>query len=158
MFREVTRKKQALSHRQCIDILSRELRGVLCVQGDDGYPYGMPMNHWYNEEDGKLYFHSGMTGHKVDAMKACDKASFCVMDKGETVEGDWALNFNSVIVFGRLQIVEDQKTAVELIRKLSYHFTDRKEYVEYEIAQAAARTLCFCLTPEHITGKRVNEK
>ncbi len=158
MFREVARKKQALSKDRCIEILKTELRGVLSVQGDDGYPYGMPMNHWYNEEDGRLYFHSGMTGHKVDAMKACDKASFCVIDKGTKKDGDWALDFNSVIVFGRLEIVEDFQTAVEMIRKLSYHFTDDHAYVEFEIEQAAARTLCFCLVPEHMTGKQVNEK
>ena len=158
MFRELTRKSQQLSEEECIEILTNETRGVLSVTGDNGYPYGLPMNHWYNEEDGRLYFHSGKYGHKIDAMKSCDKASFCVMDKGEKTDGDWALNFNSVIVFGRLEIVEDPKKALEMIRKLSYHFTDDRDYVEYEINQAAARTLCFCLVPEHITGKRVNEK
>ncbi|MBP3633068.1 MAG: pyridoxamine 5'-phosphate oxidase family protein [Oscillospiraceae bacterium] len=158
MFREVTRKKQALSNEVCVSILKQELRGVLSVIGDDGYPYGMPMNHWYNEEDGRLYFHSGMSGHKVDAMKQCAKASFCVMDKGIRAEDDWALNFQSVIVFGRLEIVEDPDRAIEMIRALSNHFTDDSSYVEHEIQQAAKRTLCFCLIPEHMTGKRVNEK
>ena len=158
MFRNVVRVKQALSNDACIQLLKEEVRGVLSVQGDDGYPYGLPINHWYNEEDGNLYFHSGMTGHKVDAMKKCEKASFCVMDKGTYQDGDWALNFKSVIVFGRLEIIEDRKKAIEMIRKLSYHFTDDHAYVEYEIEKAANHTLCFCLVPEHITGKRVNEK
>ena len=70
MFREMLRYKQALSEEECIEILKKELRGVLSVLGDDGYPYGMPINHFYNEEDGKIYFHSGMQGHKIDAMKA----------------------------------------------------------------------------------------
>lgn len=157
MFREIVRKKQALLPEECKEILKAELRGVLSVQGDDGYPYGMPMNHWYNEEDGKLYFHSGTTGHKIDAMKNCDKASFCVMTKGERKDGDWALYIKSVIVFGRLQIVEDKDTAIEMVRKLSYHFVDDPKYIEYEIEHAGARTLCFCLTPEHITGKLVHE-
>ena len=26
------------------------------MPGEDGYPYGIPMNHWYNPEDGKLYY------------------------------------------------------------------------------------------------------
>lgn len=158
MFREIVRKKQALPKEECLELLKTQLRGVLSVLGDDGYPYGVPMNHWYNEEDGKLYFHSGRSGHKVDAMKACDKASFCVMDAGVQADGDWALNFKSVIVFGRLETVDDPEIATEMVRRLSYHFTDDRAYVEYEINQAAARTLCFCLTPEHITGKRVNEK
>ena len=38
----------------------------------------MPMSYVY--DDGKLYFHSAMSGHKVDAIRNCDKASFCVID------------------------------------------------------------------------------
>ena len=157
MFREVTRAKQALSTVECIEILKAEKRGVLSVLGDEGYPYGMPMNHWYCEEDGKLYFHSGMKGHRSDAVKACDKASFCVYDAGYRREGEWALNIRSVIVFGRLQVVEDEAAALEFIRRLSAKFTDDTDYVEREIGQAMDHTLIFSLTPEHITGKLVNE-
>ena len=157
MFREVTRAKQALSKAECIDILKEEKRGVLSVLGDEGYPYGMPMNHWYCEEDGKLYFHSGLKGHRSDAMKACDKASFCVYDAGYRREGEWALNIRSVIVFGRLHVVEDEAAALEFIRRLSAKFTDDTDYVEREIGQAMDHTLIFSLTPEHITGKLVNE-
>ena len=157
MFREVTRRKQALSKAECIDILKEEKRGVLSVLGDEGYPYGMPMNHWYCEEDGKLYFHSGLKGHRSDAMKACDKASFCVYDAGYRREGEWALNIRSGIVFGRLQVVEDEAAALEFIRRLSAKFTDDTDYVEREIGQAMDHTLIFSLTPEHITGKLVNE-
>ena len=57
MFRELTRRKQQLSREECIEILKTELRGTLAVCGDDGYPYALPMNHWYCEEDGALYFH-----------------------------------------------------------------------------------------------------
>ncbi|MBE7009832.1 MAG: pyridoxamine 5'-phosphate oxidase family protein, partial [Ruminococcaceae bacterium] len=82
MFREMLRFKQALPREECIDILKREKRGVLSVLGDDGYPYGMPINHFYCEDDGKLYFHGGRKGHKIDALRRCDKASFCVYDEG----------------------------------------------------------------------------
>ena len=157
MFREVTRVKQKLETAECIEILKEEKRGVLSVLGDDGYPYGMPMNHWYCEADGKLYFHSGVKGHRSDAMKLCDKASFCVYDEGYRREGEWALNIRSVIVFGRLAVVEDETKALEFIRRLSDKFTDDTAYVEREIAQAMDHTLIFSLTPEHITGKLVNE-
>ena len=57
MFREIRRFKQALSKEECQEILVNEVRGVLSVLGDDDYPYGMPINHWYNPENGKIYFH-----------------------------------------------------------------------------------------------------
>lgn len=157
MFREITRKKQALPTEECIRILQEEPRGVLSVLGDDDYPYGMPMNHWYCPEDGHLYFHGGMKGHKVDALKRHDKVSFCVYDSGYRREGEWALNIKSVIVFGRMQIVEDSERAVDIFRRLSYKYTSDSAYIEKEIREAADHTLCMELIPEHITGKITNE-
>lgn len=157
MFREMLRKHQQLSREECVAILKEEKRGVLSVMGDDGYPYGMPMNHFYCGEDGHIYFHSGRAGHRTDAMKVCDKASFCVYDRGFRKEGDWALNIRSVIVFGRLRIVEDRERVIEIARKLSYKFTSDEEYIEREIRSAGSRTLCFELIPEHMTGKLVKE-
>ena len=104
MFRELARRKQALSQEECIDILKNELRGVLSVLGDDDYPYGMPINHFYCEEDGKIYFHGGRKGHKIDAMKKHKKASFCVYDEGFRREGEWALNIKSAVSYTHLTL------------------------------------------------------
>ena len=82
MFREMLRIKQQLTEAECIDILRNEPRGVLSVLGDDEYPYGMPLNHYYCEADGKLYFHGGKIGHKIDALKRHDKVSFACMTRG----------------------------------------------------------------------------
>lgn len=157
MFRPMIRRKQQLSDAECIEILTRELRGVLSLLGDDDYPYGVPLNHYYDPTDGKLYFHSGRVGHKVDAMRRHAKASFCVCDAGTRKEGEWALNFRSVIVFGRIEIIEDRETLLRIARDLSHKFTDDEAYIDAEIARFAAGTLLFALVPEHITGKLVNE-
>ncbi len=157
MFREMLRQKQLLEEAECLRILKTELRGVLSVLGDGGYPYGLPMNHYYCEEDGRLYFHCGKSGHKLDALRACPKASFCVLDGGSRRAGEWALNFRSVIVFGRVEFVEDREQICELSRRLSRKFTDDEAYIENEIARSAPGTVMFCLIPEHISGKLVNE-
>ena len=157
MFRELRRKKQQLAPEECIRLLKTEKRGVLSLLGDGGYPYGVPINHFYNDEDGRLYFHSGRAGHKVDALRACDKASFCVYDSGFRREGEWALNVKSIIVFGRIEVVEDRRRVYELARQLSRKFTQDEEYIDAEIARSGPATLMFALIPEHITGKLVNE-
>ena len=157
MFREILRIRQKISREECIEILRDEPRGVLSVLGDDDYPYGMPINHYYCEEDGKLYFHSGMKGHKIDAIKRHDKASFCVYDSGYRREGEWALNIRSVIVFGRIEIIEDKDKIYDITRRLSRKFTDDEAYIEREIKHAGPRTFMFALAPEHMTGKLVNE-
>ena len=157
MFREMLRKKQQLTQEACIEILKKEPRGVLSVLGDDGYPYGMPMNHYYCEEDGKIYFHSGKNGHRIDAVKHCDKASFCIYDGGFRREGEWALNISSVIVFGRIELIEDQEKIYKIARLLSYKFTNDEEYIEREIQKSGPGTMMFALVPEHMTGKLVKE-
>ena len=157
MFREMLRKNQQLSSEDCIRILKEEKRGVLSVLGDDGYPYGMPMNHYYCEADGKLYFHGGKCGHKIDAMKRHDKASYCVYDKGFRRNGEWALNISSVIVFGRVEFIEDREIVYRISAELSRKFTDDEAYIKQELERSGAATLLFAIDPEHITGKLVNE-
>lgn len=157
MFRPMQRPKQQLPEAACIEILKSEPRGVLSLLGDNGYPYGLPIDHWYCEEDGKLYFHCGKQGHKIDSIRACDKASFCVMDSGVRKDGDWALTIRSVIVFGRIRILEDPARAIEITRRLSYKYTSDAAYIEDEIQKYGAGVLVFSLTPEHISGKTVHE-
>ncbi len=157
MFRDVARKKQALSSEQIIKILKTEKRGVLSVNGENGYPYGLPMNFWYNEENGYIYFHSGKKGHKNDALFLDNRVSFCVYDDGYKKDGEWALNISSVIVFGRMRIVEDKEKAIRIFRCLSLKFTSDVGYIDSEIEKFAKNTICYELKPEHITGKIVNE-
>ena len=157
MFRDLRRFKQQLSQEECIEVLTNELRGVLSVIGDDDYPYGIPLNHYYNPEDGKIYFHSGKGGHKLDSIAGNNKVSFCVYDEGYRKEGDWALNIRSVVVFGRAEIVEDWDLASRVIRQLSYKFTKDDEYINKDFENNGPATVCFAITPEHISGKLVNE-
>lgn len=157
MFRELARKNKQLSMETCVELLKTETRGVLSVLGDEGYPYGTPMNHWYNEEDGKIYFHCGKVGHRLDALRKCEKVSFCVYDQGYRKENEWALNVKSVVVFGKMEIVDDMERIVDIARKLSYKFTQDEEYIQKEIDHHAKGTLLLVLTPEHICGKAVTE-
>ena len=156
-FRPMRRSKQELSREECIEILMQEPRGVLSVLGEGGYPYGMPINQYYCPENGRLYFHTAREGHRLDAIRAHDKVSLCVYDQGYRKEGEWALNIRSVIVFGRIRVVEDQTHALQMIRGLAQKFTDDEGYIEHEIQSAARHVLCLELIPDHITGKLVNE-
>lgn len=157
MFRELQRKNKQISMEECIELLKKETRGVLSVLGDGDYPYGMPMNHWYNEEDGKIYFHCGKSGHRLDALRKCNKVSFCTYDSGYREEGDWALHVKSVIVFGRVEVIDDMDAIIDITRKLSYKFTQDEDYIRTEIEKYAKATLLLQLTPEHICGKQITE-
>ncbi len=78
IFREMRRKKQELPQQEVLDILHRGTSGVLALLGDNDYPYAVPISYVY--DNGKIYFHSAKSGHKIDAVQRTAKASFCVID------------------------------------------------------------------------------
>lgn len=146
-----------LSQEECEEILANEPRGVLALLGDYDYPYALPMSHVY--VDGKIYFHGAMTGHKNDAVKKYDKASYCVMDEGvRNPDDDWSYIFRSVIVFGRIRTLSDDDEKVEKLTNLGDKFFPTHEETVSEIEKLLHRTEVFELTIEHMGGKRVEEK
>lgn len=157
IFRELRRKNKELPLDECIELLKSEKRGVLSVLGDCDYPYGMPMNHFYHEADGMIYFHCGASGHREDALKRHNKVSFCVYDKGSAAEGEWALTIRSVIVFGTIEMVKDPETVVNITARLCRKFTEDEAYIEEEIRKHAHKTILLKLSPQHICGKLVTE-
>lgn len=152
MFREMRRKKQALSQAECIQILNACTHGVLALSGDDGYPYAVPVSHIY--EDGKLYFHCAVEGHKLDAIARNDRVSFCVVERDDVQPADFATLYRSVIVFGRARVVTEdaaRRRALEsLVRKFSPGFVAEGQR---EIEKDWARTAVVEIRIEHMTGK-----
>ena len=158
MFRKMRRFKQQLSE-ECISILEREPRGILSMMGDDGYPYGIPLDHYYNPENGKLYFHCAPQGKKVDSLRLNHKVSYCVHDEGFRKPGEWALNIKSVVCFGTIREfdVDDREFAIEMCRALGHKFTSDAAYIENDIRRNYNKVKVLELTIDHMTGKLVNE-
>ena len=104
-FRKMRRSAQALSVEECEDILGTAKRGTLAVIGYRDYPYSFPINYLY--DDGRLFFHCAREGHKLDAIRYCDKACFTVIDEPVKEPGDWWYHVRSVICFGRVRLMEE---------------------------------------------------
>lgn len=156
MFREMRRFKQQLSEERCIELLKDEPRGVLALIGDGGYPYTVPLDHFY--EDGKLYFHCAKEGHKLDAIRNSDKASYCIMKQLGPDESGEFYYFDSVIVFGRIRQLEDHDEIIRQVRKLALKYYTDPDAVEKDIRRNGPRTAMLELSIEHMTGKHVHEK
>ena len=156
MFREMRRKKLALSKKECIEILINEPRGVLAVLGDNDYPYAVPLSHIY--VDGKIYFHGTVKeSHKRDAIEKHYKVSFCVMDQG-TKSDSWWYTFKSVIVFGKMRTIKDKETKIEKLTYLGNKFFPTEEETKDEIDRLLDVTELYEITIEHMSGKIVEEK
>ena len=139
-FREMRRKRQQLSEEESIGILQKATAGTLALLGDDDYPYAVPISYVYHE--GQLYFHSALAGHKVDAIRKCDKASFCVIEQDDVQPKKYTTFFRSVIAFGRIHIIEGKQEKLEAARMLGnrynpsdnmHHLTNIKD-IEQAIA------------------------
>ncbi len=154
MFRTMRRWKQQLTEEECIEVLEHEPRGVLSVHGEDGYPYGIPINFVY--DGGKIYFHGAKQGHKIDALKKDNKVSFTVMDHGYLEANKLGLNVKSVVVFGRIRFVDDREETIREARKLGLKY-DPADFVESELKAKANVIQVLELSIDHMTGKLVNE-
>ena len=150
------RRKQQLDHDTCERILAQAPRGTLSVLGDDGYPYGIPLNYVY--EDGRIYFHCASAGHKIDAIDASDKACFTVLDEGTRNEGEWWLCFNSVVCFGRIHKVADDDVRRKVLLSLGSKYFPEDYDTEADIARNWKLVCVLELTIEHMSGKFVREK
>lgn len=152
------RFKQSLSIEECIDLLDKQTRGVLSMIGDNGYPYGVPMNHYYSKEENILYFHGAKQGHKIDSISRNNKVCYTVYDSGYRKDDDWALNVKSVVVFGKVNFIDDINKSKYICEKLCRKFTNDEDYIKYELEHSLKHVQCLKLKIEHISGKLVNEK
>ena len=157
MFRPMRRFRQEVSREECVKILTEEKRAVLAVNGDNGYPYAVPVNFYYDSETDKIYFHCAKAGHKLDAMLADDKVCFTVYNTGYQKE-DWSYHVTSVIVFGRAKVMTDEAEMREKIKKFGMKYYPTEQEVDEEIRKDFARVNFVEITIEHMTGKLVHEK
>ena len=155
-FRAMRRKRQQLSEEKSIGILQKSTAGTLALLGDGGYPYAVPISYVY--ADGKLYFHSALSGHKIDAIRNYDKASFCVIDKDDVRPEKYTTYFRSVIAFGRIHIIEDEQEKLETARLLGDRYNpNQEEALQKELEHGFARMLMIRFDIEHLTGKEAIE-
>lgn len=155
-FRPLRRFRQAAAEEECLNILQTAQRGVLSVIGENGYPYGLPINFIFYQ--GKIYFHCAKEGHKLDAIRKNDKVCFTVLSEPERKEGEWWYCFTSVIVFGHIQIVEDPAVAGTMLRSLGAKYFPAGYDIESDLQKNGPQALILALTPDHISGKHVREK
>lgn len=156
MFREMRRKKQLLSEEETVKVLMRNTSGTLALIGDDGYPYSVPISYVYC--DNKIIFHSAKSGHKVDAIKNNNKASFSVIDKDQIVPEEYTTYFRSVIAFGKITILEndeEKKFAVDVLAQKYYPGHEAERRQEINKGMPALAVMEFNI--EHMTGKEAIE-
>ncbi len=157
-FRPLRRKNRQIDGGAAKELLRTARRGVLATQGDDGYPYAIPVNFWYDEEHERIYFHGARTGHKVDALRRCDKVCFTVIGDEMIRDEPWAPYLRSVVVFGRCRLMEADDESLAALRRLAMKFFPSEELVDEEIARSGKAVQMYEIRIEHLTGKEIQER
>ena len=144
MFREIRKKRNKIEDSAAEELLQNSRRGVLAVNGDDGYPYAIPLNYFYDRENRKIYFHGARAGHKVDALRACDKVCFTVYGNETIREEAWAPFMQSTVVFGRCHLMENgSEKAMEMLKRFAMKYYPNEQLADEEIAQAISVIFLF---------------
>lgn len=157
MFREMRRKKQAMSPEECAAVLQRGTNGVLALSGDGGYPYAVPLSYVFDGE--RIYFHCAKAGHKLDAIRRDERASLCVIDQDQIVPEEYTTYFRSVIAFGTIRILEDAAEKRSAIEKLAAKYApdDPAEHRSQMIGRDWSPLCILEMTIVHMTGKEAVE-
>lgn len=158
MFRELRRKKNAITDEAANELLKEARRGVLAVIGDGGYPYAVPVNYLYDEANLKIYFHGARSGHKYDSIKADDKVCFTVFGRENFRDEEWAPYLQSVVVFGRCHLLDYDEASIELLKNFARKYYPNEELITDEIMSSGRAVQMFEIDIEHFSGKEVQEK
>lgn len=158
MFREMSRKKNEISIDMAKQLLASSRRGVLAMNGDDGYPYAIPVNYLYDDKAQRIYFHGAKIGHKVDALRACDKVCFTVYGNETVRTESWAPFMQSVVVFGRCHLMDAGSEATRRLKQFAMKYYPSEQLVDEEIAHAGKAVQVFEIEIEHMSGKEIQER
>lgn len=155
MFREMIRFKQLMDQEGILEILEKGSNGILACLGDNGYPYAVPVNYVYH--NGKIFFHSGKKGHKIDAIQANPKVSFAVVGEDTIVSKEYTSYFRSVIAFGKARIVEGEEWESAFWALVEKYSGDQPEAMKKKEIDNCHRAYIIAIDIEHMTGKRALE-
>lgn len=159
MFRPMRRINQQISDEECKAILREEKRAAFSVIGENGYPYSVPINFFYNECDNCIYIHGAKEGHKADAIRQCNKVCMTVWNQGFKKAGHWEWNVTSVVVFGRAKAVDDKAIQMENLRQLASKYYPTAKEIEKELHSPSIQQVqMLAVEIDYMTGKTVNEK
>ncbi len=158
MFRKIRKVKNEISIESTKKVLKKSPRGVLCLNGDDGFPYGLPINYYYDEETNSIYFHGSKKGYKIDCIEKNPKASFTALVEEEVSDDGWSMNTSSVIAYGLVEEIEDRDYARDAMEKMAEKYYPNKDLIDQNMEKSFRNTKMFIFHISYVTGKRVNER
>lgn len=158
MFRPIRKRKNEIDRNAVETLLNKSRRGVLAVNGEDSYPYAIPVNYLYDKETQKIYFHGARAGYKVDALRNSDKVCFTVYGNETVREEAWAPFVQSAVIFGRCHLLDGGPSTMAVLKRFMMKYYPSEQLAEEVIARSGKAVHLFEITVEHLSGKEVQER
>lgn len=98
----------------------------------DNMPYTLPMNFGF--EDNTIFLHSGPEGKKITLLK--QKPEVCLSfstdyqmyHQSENVACSYGMRYRSVLIFGKVEFVEDESEKQRILNIIMKHYVGRDDY------------------------------
>ena len=145
------RADRALTREEALSILARAETATVSLVTPEG-PYGFPISPVC--VDGKLYFHSAMSGRKVEALE-CDSRCWVNAYTDVTPATDkFTTYFESAMAWGDLERVTDVQEIHTALKALCEKFTPKNmSDFSHALERSLPVTAVYALRLDHVSGK-----
>ena len=151
MFREMRRIGNILPMEETLKMLKEAKHGTLAVDGEEGYPYAVPISFLY--QDNQIVFHCATEGHKLDAIRKNPKVSFCVIEQDNIIPEEFNTLYRSAIAFGTASILEGENKRKYIEDLAAKYAPEHGESAKAYINSDWDAFHVVVITIDHLTGK-----
>jgi nitroimidazol reductase NimA-like FMN-containing flavoprotein (pyridoxamine 5'-phosphate oxidase superfamily) len=151
------KKEREVNDIESIELIISNSDVCRIAFADNNMPYIVTMNFGYSGGDNPcLYFHCANEGRKLDMIKKNNHVCF-QMDTDHEVYGgdtgcDWGMKFSSVVGYGNISVVVDQRSRKAGLDCLMRHYAGDRDFTYDE--NVLARTTILRLDITEMTGKK----
>jgi len=154
---QVRRVDKAMSQAQTLETLQRGFCGRLATIGEDGYPYCVPLLYvWL---DGEVLVHNSKArGHLLKNVDQKSRVCFEVDEPGEVFpygrfECDTSVAFRSVILFGKIRVVDDTEAKQHFFEALMQKYAKTEWKRPKDFFPRMDQITLYAIKVERMTGK-----
>ena len=152
MTKPLRRADRRLDDAAAMALLKRGEYGILSTSDKSNRPYGIPVNYVVMKDN--IFFHCATEGQKLENITTNKGVSFCVVGKTELLPEKFSTRYESVVVSGNADVIEDKvlkKTALcALVAKYAPdHIAAGDAYIDRLMGQTAVVRVSI----EYLAGK-----
>lgn len=152
MTKPLRREDRQLDPAAAMSLLKRGEYGILSTSDRQNRPYGIPVNYVIMEEC--IFFHCATEGQKLENITANQEVSFCVVGKTELIPEKFSTRYESVVVSGNANIIDDQVLKKNALRALVAKYAPEHTAAgESYIDKLMNKTSVVQVTIGHLAGK-----